>query len=76
MLHQKMKNIYLLIAAIGVLCPCCKPVDITDQAGLSRPIFDFNAKGTRSIECGITSQLENGRASASNVTAGGCSSCR
>lgn len=58
------------------LLPSCRPVGITDQATLSRPAFDFAATGPRSMECSLSGQLETGRASASNVSAGGCSSCR
>jgi hypothetical protein len=65
----------LLLPLFGVMC-ACRPVGITDQATLSRPIFEFTGGGTRSFECGLTNQLETGRASSSNVAAGGCASCR
>lgn len=64
-----------LLPVFGLIC-ACQPVGITDQATLSRPIFDFDGSGTRSFDCGLTNQLETGRASSSNVAAGGCASCR
>lgn len=69
-----MKHI-LLITILGALA-ACKPVGFADQAKLSQPIFEFDGSGPRSYDCGLTSQLETGRASASNVAAGGCASCR
>jgi len=54
----------------------CQPIRVVDQANLSRPAFDFSATGVRSMECSLSGQLETGRSSSSNVSAGGCSSCR
>lgn len=59
-----------------VLATACQPVGIAEQGKLSRPIFDFNGTGTASYEVGLTSQIEPGRASSSNVSAGGCASCQ
>lgn len=58
------------------LFAACQPVGITDQGTLGRPALDFAATGARSMECSLSGQLETGRSSASNVSAGGCSSCR
>jgi hypothetical protein len=58
------------------LFAACQPVGITDQGTLGRPALDFAATGARSMECSLSGQLETGRFSASNVSAGGCSSCR
>jgi len=69
-----MKGMFLL--PLFAAMAACQPVGIADQAKLSRPIFEFTASGPRSMECGLTSQLETGRASSSNVAAGGCASCR
>lgn len=66
----------LLLLLFVPLFAACQPVGITDQARLSQPAFDFAATGPRSIECSLSGQLETGRSSASNVSAGGCSSCR
>ncbi|MCW1924525.1 hypothetical protein OKA05_18310 [Luteolibacter arcticus] len=59
---------------LGLLVSC-RPVTLADQPGLSRPVFDFASTGPRSMECGLSSQLETGRTSAT-VSAGGCASCR
>jgi len=69
-----MKRVFLvpILAALTA----CQPVGIADQAKLSRPIFEFTGTGPRSMECGLTSQLETGRASTSNAAAGGCASFR
>jgi hypothetical protein len=65
---------YLLL--LHCILASCQPVDVTDQVGLSRACFDFTPKSPRVMECGLTTQLERGRASTSNVNAGGCSACR
>lgn len=66
----------LVLFPVLVLLNSCQPVGITDQGTLGRPALDFAATGPRSMECSLSGQLETGRASASNVSAGGCSSCR
>lgn len=66
----------LALFPILALLNSCQPVSITDQGTLGRPALDFAATGPRSMECSLSGQLETGRASASNVSAGGCSSCR
>lgn len=66
----------LLFLSLLALLSACRPVGVSDQAGLSRPVFDFTATGARSMECSLSGQLETGRSNASNVPAGGCSSCR
>lgn len=69
-----MRWIFLLplMGALGA----CRTVNITDQAELSRPVFQFDESGARSFDCSLGTQLETGRASSSNVAAGGCASCR
>jgi hypothetical protein len=69
-----MKWIFYLPACC--LVAACQPVGIADQATLSQSIFEFEGSGPRSYEVGLTGQLETGRASSSNVAAGGCSSCQ
>ena len=66
---------FFLVPLLGFMA-ACQPVGIADQGALSRPIFEFNATGPRAMECGLTSQLETGRSTSSNVAAGGCSSCQ
>ena len=66
----------LALFPILALLNSCQPVGITDQGTLGRPALDFAATGARLMECSLSGQLETGRASASNVSAGGCSSCR
>lgn len=66
---------FLALPLLSLLA-ACQPVGITDQGTLSRPAFDFAATGPRSMESSLSTQLETGRASASNVSAGGCASCR
>lgn len=70
-----MKSIYYMLPLLSLLA-ACQPVGITDQANLSRSIFDFEAKGASASECSLTGQLETGKATSSTVTAGGCSACR
>ena len=64
-----------LLSLLAVL-PACRPVGLADQAGLSRPVFQFTASGPRALEGSLSTQLETGRGTSSNVSAGGCSSCR
>ncbi len=66
----------LLALPLLSLFTACQPVGITDQGTLGRPALDFAATGPRSMECSLSGQLETGRSTASNVSAGGCSSCR
>lgn len=66
----------LALCPILVLLTACQSVGITDQGTLGRPALDFAATGPRSMECSLSGQLETGRSTASNVSAGGCSSCR
>lgn len=66
----------LALFPILALLSSCQPVGITDQGTLGRPALDFAATGPRSMECSLSGQLETGRSTASNVSAGGCSSCR
>lgn len=66
----------LIILALLASLSACQPLRLADQANLSRPVFDFSATGVRSVECSLSGQLETGRSSSSNVSAGGCSSCR
>ena len=66
----------LLALPLLSLFAACQPVGITDQGTLGRPALDFAATGPRSMECSLSGQLETGRSTASNVSAGGCSSCR
>jgi len=65
-----------ILLSLLALLSACRPVGVADQPGLSRPAFDFAATGARSMECSLSGQLETGRSNASNVSAGGCSSCR
>lgn len=65
----------IALLLIPLFC-ACEPVGFSDQARLSRPVMNFTATGPRSFEGSLSGQLETGRASASNVSAGGCSSCR
>lgn len=71
-MHMK----WMFLLAVAAVFASCRPVAIADQATLSRPIFEFGGNGPQSYECSLTNQLETGRASSSNVAAGGCASCR
>lgn len=66
---------WMIITPLALLVNACQPVGITDQARLSRPIYDFDGVGTRSYDCGLSRQIETGRSDSSNVSAGGCASC-
>ena len=66
----------LALFPLLALLNSCQPVGITDRGTLGRPALDFAATGPRSMECSLSGQLETGRSTASNVSAGGCSSCR
>jgi hypothetical protein len=68
-----MKWLQLLPFVVGMLS--CQPVSIADQATLSRSVFQFKASGPKVHECGLTGQLETGRALSTNVAAGGCAFC-
>jgi hypothetical protein len=65
-------NLLLIAAALS----SCQPVGVVDQARLSGGVFDFAGSGAAVYGCGLTSQIETGRAAASTVTAGGCSACQ
>jgi hypothetical protein len=54
----------------------CQPVNVTDLPTLSRPALSFTASGPRTLECGLSTQMETGRAGSSTNVAGGCSSCQ
>ncbi len=65
-----------ILLPVFALLAACQPVGIADQGRLSRPVFDFTGTGAASYEVGLTNQIEPGRASSSNVAAGGCASCQ
>jgi hypothetical protein len=68
-----MKWIGLLLLISGFVS--CRSLSVSDQATLSRPVFQFQATGPKVYECGLTGQLEPGRSSTNNVAAGGCAFC-
>ncbi len=65
-----------LLLPFFALVAACQPVGIAEQGRLSRSVFDFNGTGTATYDVGLTNQIEPGRASSSNVAAGGCASCQ
>ncbi len=66
----------LFFLPVFALVAACQPVGIAQQGRLSHSVFDFQGTGTATYEVGLTSQIEPGRASSSNVSAGGCASCQ
>ena len=64
------------LVLLVTLSAACQPVGIAQQGHLSRPVFNFSGSGPTAYEVGLTNQLEPGRASSSNVAAGGCASCQ
>jgi len=66
----------LLLSALAAALGSCQPVGVAHQAQLSGGVFDFAGSGTAVYGCGLTSQIETGRAATSTVSAGGCSACQ
>jgi hypothetical protein len=65
----------LLIPPLLLLLPSCRGIAVTEQTHLVRPAMQMGERGALGPECGLTGQVERGRASSSNAAGGGCSAC-
>lgn len=69
----------LLLFALGLAASffnvSCETLPLNQRQYISQPCMSFDGTGANKFECGLTGQIETGRATSGGAAGGGCASC-
>ena len=68
----------LSLSALGLLSlllVSCETLPLNQRHYISQPCMLFDGTGAHKFDCGLTSQIETGRAGSGGAAGSGCSSC-
>jgi len=63
------------LGAVSLVLASCETLPLSKRQYISQPCMLFDGTGAHRFDCGLTSQIETGRAGSGGAAGGGCSSC-